>query len=710
MAGRSVSDNGDEADRRFELLKLDYEIGREDERVLTNTVTTMFGIAVALIAILLPLVSQTCGLAGDPSSTNCINIPLWIVAITPLGPFALVAYLAGLGTSATIRSYYLRAVEQELQGYGGADMAAVALPPASFISLSVAVGSLRRGRRGSRLLVVVMFLAVLVVFGAIIGYIVLRLPPPYRWIAAATYTTGVVVMIAEVMRASVGGRGLFARAIWSYRRYRSNVPDVSRLADLHERSIAGYVLLPRPQDMIKWIFLPAAFVVGSWAVGAGWADLVAQAVDAWTQLRHAAFWLDPVASAQLMTLPVVRLVFVFVIVEYLLFEARYQWNDIRGLAEDLAHPVPKRRLPVGLDAEHARRNVRISAWTALARIGVALAVAAALGAGLLRMTAALSVVIFGVAVLYELLRSRKPPPGAEFRTGTVTIQIWIAVGVGYAIRGVAGFLVAGVPATGWVIAAAAVMLLTFGVVFVTLTWVLDASSYCYSDPATGHVDFARALLDKPHLAALLPYVGAIRGSAVAGAAGSGPTAGAQATPLRRRGRVLAPWNLAMVLTGGAAGAAGFGFAAGRAAPGPLDIASSATGPGWLTSSSSAPVTAAASIGLAGAIALMLASRSWQRCLAGLALVLGAAVWLWPALGPRTILAVLPWAVVSGWYIWFRHQSFTSLKAGLKPVIQVARRAAWGLAVVVAGRRTARLLLDLKEHDAAEERLAGGRPR
>ena len=146
---------------------------------------------------------------------------------------------------------------------------------------------------------------------------------------------------------------------------------------MSERALAGYLLLPRPGDLIKaWIF-PAAFILGVLAVGgAGGREI----------LRTALIW---------------------VALELLIYQARYQWNDIRGFEADQRHPdrVARGRLPGPIS--RGRQHVRASALVAVGRLGLAaLLVLAAPTLGLGWPLLWLTLAVFAIAALYEFFRSR----------------------------------------------------------------------------------------------------------------------------------------------------------------------------------------------------------------------------------------------------------------------------------------------------------------
>lgn len=236
------------------------------------------------------------------------------------------------------------------------------------------------------------------------------------------------------------------------------------------------------------------------------------------------------------------------------------------------------------------------------------------------------------AVAYEFLRA--PPRG--HRLGTRAVAIWLAVGLGYVVRCGLGLRLGGLAWGSLAMLATLACAAAFGIMFVLLTWALEATSYCVAD-ARGGWQARPELASKPHIAALLPSLDVpLRGSA----SDQGRYCGDQRV-LRGPGRLLAPWNLAL------AASAGFGAVAGAALAGPPTA-----GAAWSL--------AVAAVGVAGAVSLArcggsgprwLATAAWALVLAGLAVAAHTA---------RPVLAALPWLGIAGVYTVFRAWSYHDL--------------------------------------------------
>jgi hypothetical protein len=211
----------------------------------------------------------------------------------------------------------------------------------------------------------------------------------------------------------------------------------------------SYVALPRTGDTVKSIILPTGFIVGSAARGLPDISAIGAALIVWVAL------------------------------ELLVYQARYQWNDIRGFEADQQHPGGDRgRLP----GPRERRNSRF-AWsgvTAAAKvvgaIGLCWALDATVGLSMLLLTAG----VFGLAVVYESLRStstgRTDQAPAPITRGIVAI--WVVIGAGYALRAVTGLaLAADLTASPRLVVAAVLTAWAFGIAWITSRWAVEATDF-----------------------------------------------------------------------------------------------------------------------------------------------------------------------------------------------------------------------------------------
>jgi hypothetical protein len=401
-----------------------------------------------------------------------------------------------------------------------------------------------------------------------------------------------------------------------------------------ERGLAGYLLLPRPGDLVKaWIF-PAAFAFGALAAGGLGGRELLRATIAWVAL------------------------------ELFIYQARYQWNDIRGFDADQRHPDRASRGRLPGPADRRRQRIGASAFVVLLRLALVALVALALsplelGAPLL----ALALAVFAVAIVYEAVRSRctgsaeqVPPP----LTGGI-LAVWAVVGAGYAVRGVSGLAFAvDVFGQPWLLAAAVAAFWLFGVAFVTCRWALEALPFGRCDGRGGILWRVEPDQAREHSLALVRWLPAA------------PEGGRRGEDLggwrALAGKVspLAPWNLAAVLAAAAAALTG-----------------------RLLAGSAEPLEALLAVGagaLCAAAALVPAWRVYGWAIG--ALVLFA---LMAAAGsPRPALVAIPWLCILGAHLFFTAQSPRTLVHPLRSALADARSRRPGprqrLAVSPAGRR------------------------
>jgi hypothetical protein len=390
---------------------------------------------------------------------------------------------------------------------------------------------------------------------------------------------------------------------------------------LSERSLQAYLLLPRPADLVKaWIF-PVAFAYGALAAGdASGEDL----------LRAAVTWLA---------------------LELLIYQARYQWNDIRGFAADQRHPDRHSRGRLPGPPSRGPSHIRASWAVALLRLGLVALLAFALapldlGWPLL----ALSVGVFGAALLYEALRARAtggeervPPPLAA-----ATLALWGVVGAGYAIRGVGGLAFA-VDLTGdtLLLACTVAAFWSFGIAFVTARWALEALAFGRRD-LDGRIEWrVQPGQAREHSLALTRW---LPGRAPVRAGISQETDGLSDWRALRDARLLAPWNLAAVAAAMAAALSG------RLLAGPADSADA-----FLTAGGAA---------LCAAAVLALPRRWWQALILG---VLAFATLLALAGSPRPALVALSFLCVLGAHLFFANQCPRTLANPLRGAVLAASR-------------------------------------
>ena len=99
----------------LQILLADYQALRDDERSTIAAQGLTISVATVLLGGMVAFAGQSCAL--DASHHNCTNIPVLFLASAPAVPFAALAYLMLQGIISVVRSYYVRAVELEIQAW-----------------------------------------------------------------------------------------------------------------------------------------------------------------------------------------------------------------------------------------------------------------------------------------------------------------------------------------------------------------------------------------------------------------------------------------------------------------------------------------------------------------------------------------------------------------------------------------------------------------
>jgi hypothetical protein len=434
---------------QLQVLMLDYEQAREEERHYTAQQTT-------LIAITLTAVTLAAAI-GFNSGSGEIKVPAdWhdpVFFVTPLLAVVPLLFLIQIGTTAIWRSYYIRALEREIRAllHRTEVTAYPKLPALSYGEMYI-VESAGRGRGSPGVIKVLVSIAypviVLVVGGLAVAMATQVDNVSLRLLMFLVYGAGAIALIGHVARVHLRGRAVFNQqvAVLVDRLERDLLPG--ERDDERSRHPLSYFILPRPDELAtKSIFLVLGVFLAltqlptiSWAVLDDWGNILV----------------------------------LWVAVEFLIYQARYQWNDIVGMAEDQKSTTAasRGRLPVFPGS-------RPLSWVViLVRFYLVVVLAAlplANGSWGIHLTPAVwigLVAIVVTAILYELVRwwGRARRRASWFHL----VVLCTVVGLGYAVRVAIGFVATG-GAVGPPLAFGAAVAWALGVYFVTLNWVIEAS-------------------------------------------------------------------------------------------------------------------------------------------------------------------------------------------------------------------------------------------
>lgn len=622
-------------DRRLEVLISDYQMVREDERSLIAVQATIISVATALLGVLPVVLQQTCSF--DPRQ-GCYNLPDFLLAAAPLVPLACLAFLQALGLISIVRSYYSRALEEELQTYTLRPLHALGqINPASYLSILNEIMSLKRGRAGFRLLVGLILGTVLIVFGGLTVYIFFNVDLAPKLAMILLYVPLISIVAFELGNIAANGRGFFQGTCESYlaNRYGHPLPAITAPTPpaAKSRSVVGYLLLPRPDDAGKMLIAPVVFGL---LVLAG----VGQAFTETFLLIWIAF-------------------------EYLIYSARYQWNDIRGLAGDLAHPerANKPRLPTFLSRSKQRRMVALSSLVVALRLGGAVAIGVFFG--LLEPILWLLAVTVVVAVAYEAQRSASPPSHLS-KCNATSISIWLLVAIGYASRAAVATFGAGLPVfdpftqtVWWTIAA-------LGAMVVFIIWALEGASFCFGTFPTSSWCASIELLNKPHLGNLLYYTSQPPSHLVLPPMRA--FQGSTQPILRDRGLLATPWNIAGLFATFLGTVVVLNIPWARSSGGEYDL------------------LLAEGLMCVGFVALAYAGTSFSRILVLLSelALTGILGWLFQ---PTFFILAVPLVAVSGSFIALRDTTFRKIRTGPQDALASITYALGKAAKLFVGNKT-----------------------
>ena len=174
-------------------------------------------------------------------------------------------------------------------------------------------------------------------------------------------------------------------------------------------------------------------------------------------------------------------VLVWLVIEYLVYQARYQWNDIRGFAADQAHPDRQSRGRLPGPIELGRRNRTLSLVVSLARLAAAAVIILLLSARSTPIAGIAAAAVLIVALGYETLRSVAAVPGqarAVTRTRPAVLALWLVSGLGYLVRGLTGLALGVDLHRHWQLGlVAGCALWAGGVGFVTARWAVESIAF-----------------------------------------------------------------------------------------------------------------------------------------------------------------------------------------------------------------------------------------
>lgn len=508
---------------RLAVLLQDYQEARDDERTFEMILATLLSAEATVLGLALALLTSDKTHPVNPVVGFCV--PLIILAI--------LAYEATITADASHRSFYLRMLERAIRDeltpqsltFDLKEEPLSGAPILITAEFKAADHSLARGTRGYRLMISIVALVVGILFILVTGIIFMQQQlVVWKMLMLGVYVPIIMLIGKYLSAASFGGRSSFT-ALLPEVKQRLN-EGFGRKAALPEgRSLGLYLILPKPRDLVKAAIPICAFIVG--LLGTNWRQ--------WPEL------ITPFLTCVL-------------VIELLLEQARYLWNDIRDIGHDLNHPQATLRHNFPR-TEHLRHAIILGLAGAFLRVYFAVAIALQIGkTGYVIF--ATGACIFLIGIVYEWLRSRRPK--THLGRSVVSWAIYFWIGSGYAVRAGYGLYLSGWKPQGggattnadllsgwiWILAFAWIL----GCMTVTMTWLVDAGAYCSATDRiqkARHIRVAFALKEKPHELHLL---GTLNRTIYVDASGPHSQPSWEDEPILAAVRHwFTPWNIALPL-------------------------------------------------------------------------------------------------------------------------------------------------------------------
>ncbi|MFC3965790.1 hypothetical protein [Nocardia jiangsuensis] len=504
---------------KLEVLLADYAAARDDEREFPNQQVAMFSGVLATLTLF--------GVFAVSIGGQNISLPDPVAAATPLIPLSFFCLLQILGSEATIRSFYLRALEREIRRTASVTIPLAEYPPLRpmmYRELIDEARSLSRGAKRLRVITYIVFFSVTFVFIGLVAYMARDFNGALKAAMLAVYGPAIVLLYLEAVQATVKGRQYFESVVNSadLRLHESLRPPPSPPSGslLRQPGLIAYLILPRPNDLPKGLFFPVGVMV---------------LVTLRPEIAGQSFFWQ-------------RVLILWFILEFLIYQGRYQINDVRGIKEDAVSPgaVQRRRIPTAsLDPSTA---VKVVLFTVLVRFALSVILCGLSFISFFHHVLPMIIGVWLIAALYEFFRGQERkrfeastsisiPP----KSTMLAVVVTVLVGLGYPVRMLLGvFLpptngegqdvpwewkwpwnseyvwtdgginpIALEPQVSWqLIATLFAYSYLLGIIFVSMTWCLEGGSYVTR--SAGPLSFStviagatyyydRKIFKKPHL-------------------------------------------------------------------------------------------------------------------------------------------------------------------------------------------------------------------
>jgi len=468
MKSRSPNQDDPLSEMTTNVLMQELAQIREDDRSALVQISAIMGVALALLVVVTELAIYF---------KHSLPWPVYLSA--PVVPSVLITYVLLLGSNASVRTYYARTLEFHLakrihqpdshglyfpswSHFEARLNGANAIAPMALNWLLVYLGCL----------FIVLSWMVFVIFTQLVGW-------HLKVVAVVIDSTLLFPPILLAILNTTSGRQRWHELKDVIRGSFEKKSDDFPLpgSSPKERSLIGFILLPRYEDLVKGILMPITFGVFGFMMHLhlSWSQTIRPAIGVW-------------------------LVF-----ELVIYQARYLVNDVRGRIEDNSTSTLKRRFPskylynpdVPGSETLEKFAVRLCFWSLIVRlvIGTTLFMTFAPPRYYVWLICLMFLTGFTlITPIYELARhltdgvfdeitEKGDDPQKTANSKKLTLASYSVVGlvgIGYAIRALlALWLLGGFP---WnVQLLLGVFALSFGSMFVYMTWILESTKTSVAD-------------------------------------------------------------------------------------------------------------------------------------------------------------------------------------------------------------------------------------
>lgn len=483
---------------------------REDDRGSISLMLQVIAAGIAALAVVFALGTSDEGIAAQS--------PEWIFPVFAVGiVIAVFSYATSLGIKMSLRYHYMRFLENEIRTlvemgsdyYGWNEVAS----PIITLNVHHIKSSWTVKHFASLIGGVLAALAVCLMLGV---YFFLDKNPAFGALALALVLPFLILFLSNFSGTS-SSEEMYNTALIIAAQKRSQVKqdkgalgessgsdDLKSEKSSRARSAMSkliiYLIYPRPKDALKILFILFGSLLGT--------------VFSGFSLDDPSSWLHAV-TAFLVS---------FLIFDFLGYQARYQWNDVRGYVEDEHNPEARKRARLPHIPDNSRLAPKLSLAIACYRLLLALMLCWCnpLGAGCQLFVCL--VAIFVIAAIYEFARSKKACP---------TLVLLFLVSLGYPLRIFVGIwaacpfllnMLSFMPDTLELVSVV-IASVFFGIVFVGLTWALEGCDF--------HLGSKKGAYHKRHVDALALKL---------------PGVFSDPYPLKEVRPVFAIWNVSMFLS------------------------------------------------------------------------------------------------------------------------------------------------------------------